>query len=110
MRDWMVDDWARAFDRFGYSLRPSNRRHECRRSTLTAQCRMVFSLVNNLHKLWGGPPGPRPTPPSAWLRLDETDRIDRRAGPGGPARTRGSAPQFMQDSQFQKNYAALGYN
>jgi glycogen(starch) synthase len=37
--------------------------------------------------LWGVPPGPRPTPWSA--SLDEG-----KAGPGGPARTRASAPLF----------------
>src|ERR1019366_7989537 len=38
---------------------------------------------------WGGPPGPRPTPTSAccwYLSMLEV------AGPGGPARTRGSTP------------------
>jgi hypothetical protein len=28
------------------------------------------------------------------LRLDEHGRVSGKAGPGGPARTRGSAPQF----------------
>src|SRR5579859_2426417 len=37
--------------------------------------------------LWGGPPGPRPTP---WSACSNTGR----AGPGGPARTRASAPRF----------------
>ena len=37
--------------------------------------------------LWGGPPGPRPTPSSAFF---ETEPL-RRAGRGRPARTRGSA-------------------
>src|ERR1039457_3261863 len=41
---------------------------------------------------WGGPSGPRPTPPSAFARGHDPDSIGRRAGPGGPARTRGSAP------------------
>src|SRR6266404_2120047 len=35
--------------------------------------------------MWGGPPGPQPAPWPA--------RPFGRAGPGGPARTRGSAPQ-----------------
>jgi hypothetical protein len=38
---------------------------------------------------WGGPPGPRPTPTLAccwYLSMLEV------AGPGGPTRTRGSAP------------------
>ncbi len=34
---------------------------------------------------WGGPPGLRPTPPSAF-------RLSPKARPGGPARTRASAP------------------
>jgi hypothetical protein len=40
---------------------------------------------------WGGPPGPQPTPPSASLGRDKLDP-GQYAGPGGPARTRGSAP------------------
>jgi multidrug efflux pump subunit AcrA (membrane-fusion protein) len=39
--------------------------------------------------LWGGPPGPRPTPPSALV-----SSVKAKAGPGGPARTRASAPQL----------------
>src|SRR5262249_31588291 len=41
--------------------------------------------------LWGGPPGPRPAP---WPANPVPGRIDFKqgAGPGGPARTRGSAP------------------
>src|ERR1700677_3270620 len=38
--------------------------------------------------LWGGPPGPQPTPPSA-----SVFSVTAKAGPGGPARTRASAPQ-----------------
>src|SRR5207249_7739686 len=41
---------------------------------------------------WGGPHGPRPAPWPAWMRSIPL----RRAGPGGPARTGGSAPQFLQ--------------
>jgi hypothetical protein len=38
---------------------------------------------------WGGPPGPRPTPTSASCWYLSKLEV---AGPGGPARTRGSAP------------------
>jgi glycerol-3-phosphate acyltransferase PlsX len=38
--------------------------------------------------LWGGPPGPRSTP---WSTCSNTGR----AGPGGPARTRASAPRSV---------------
>jgi len=44
--------------------------------------------------LWGGPPGPRPTRSSAWSPQQEIDSVEPAAGPGGLARTRGSAPQF----------------
>ena len=37
--------------------------------------------------LWGGPPGPQPTP---WSACSSTER----AGPGGPARTGASAPRL----------------
>jgi hypothetical protein len=50
-----------------------------------------------LHKLWGGSPGPRQTPRSASRGLHEADLVGRRAGPGGPARTRGSALRFVQN-------------
>src|SRR5438552_12773167 len=45
-----------------------------------------------MRHLWGGPPGPRPAP---WPATRVRQEIDskRRAGPGGPARTRGSAPR-----------------
>jgi hypothetical protein len=41
--------------------------------------------VESVSTMWGGPPGPRPTPSSAFGCI-------RTAGPGGPARTRASAP------------------
>ena len=68
-----------------------------------------FPITGHLYKLWGGPPGPRPTPSSACSGLDETDLLGKERVQGGPARTRGSAPQFMQDSQFRENYMTLGY-
>src|SRR5580658_8187347 len=39
--------------------------------------------------MWGGPPGPRPTPRR--LRFESAGR----AGPRGPARTRASAPPAL---------------
>ena len=50
----------------------------------SAQCRIVFPKPDILHNLWGGPPG-RPSPR---VSLESKGR----AGPGGPARTGGSAP------------------
>ena len=41
--------------------------------------------VECVRALWGRPPGPQPTPTSAF-------GYTRSAGPGGPARTRASAP------------------
>jgi hypothetical protein len=40
-----------------------------------------------LRILWGGPPGPRATPTSACRTFSDA----RKTGPGGPARSRGSA-------------------
>src|ERR1019366_399506 len=42
---------------------------------------------------WGGPPGPRPTPTSACCWYSSMLEV---AGPGGPARTRGSAPPLVE--------------
>jgi hypothetical protein len=44
--------------------------------------------VESVSAMWGGPPGPRPTPSSAFGCIIQT------AGPGGPARTRASAPHL----------------
>src|SRR6266702_2873180 len=53
---------------------------------------LSFPTSEHLHKLWGGPPGPQPAPwPASRVRQEIDSK--RRAGPGGPARTRGSAPQ-----------------
>jgi hypothetical protein len=45
----------------------------------------------------GRTPGPRPTPSSAFLPLGGTLISVAKAGPGGPARTRGSAPLSVQN-------------
>src|ERR1700687_5250395 len=69
----------------------------------------TFPTTEHLRINRGAAPfGPRPTPSSACSVREETDLGDKRAGPGGPARTRGSAPQFMQSSQFREKYVALG--
>jgi hypothetical protein len=47
----------------------------------------IFRLSQPATILWGGPPGPRPTP---WSACSDAAR----AGPGGPARTGASAPRF----------------
>src|ERR1017187_107752 len=62
-----------------------------------AQCHLVFPTTLHLHKLEGGPPGPRPTPPSACWRLHDADIADPTAGRGRPARTRGSALQLTSE-------------
>jgi hypothetical protein len=46
-----------------------------------------YSVPEELHSSRSGPPGPGPTHSPAYARFE------RRAGPGGPAQTRGSAPQ-----------------
>ena len=50
---------------------------------------LSFREINILHRSWGGPPGPRPTPPSAFPDAETPVLIEPRAGPGGPARTGG---------------------
>src|ERR1019366_5875030 len=51
-----------------------------------------------LEDRWGGPPGPRPTPPSASRGVQDADTVAREAGRGRPVPegtpTRGSAPPF----------------
>src|SRR5258708_121183 len=71
----------------------------------------TFSIAEHLRINRGADPLVRgPTPSSACSLREEPDRVDKRAGPGGPARTRGSAPQFMQSSQFRKKYVAWGFH
>src|ERR1017187_2026940 len=62
-----------------------------------------------MHKLEGGPPGPRPTPPSACWRLHDADIADPTAGRGRPARTRGSALQLTSEPRCRENYVTLRY-
>src|SRR2546429_1439355 len=50
-----------------------------------AACGRQYHRVSVNVTVWGGPPGPRPTPWSA-------SSLDRPAGRGRPARTKGSAP------------------
>ena len=50
---------------------------------------------------WGGPPGPRPTPTSACCWCSSMLEV---AGPGGPTRTRGSAPPIKSD-ELQVRFA-----
>src|ERR1035437_8608151 len=51
---------------------------------------LTLAVIGHLHILWGGPPGPQPTPPSACRPMDEADFIGERRvhgdprGPGGP--------------------------
>jgi hypothetical protein len=50
-----------------------------------------FPIVEHLHKLWGGPPGSRPTPPSAcsgWMRLIPVAK----SGSGGTRADQGVRP------------------
>src|ERR1035441_863353 len=51
-----------------------------------------------LEDRWGGPPGPRPTPPSASRGVQDADTVAREAGRGRPGPegtpTRGSVPPF----------------
>ena len=45
---------------------------------------LSFPTTEHLHKLWGGPPGPQPTPSSACSRLDETDLMGEQRVQGDP--------------------------
>ena len=61
----------------------------------TAQCHLLFPTLGMLHKLWGGPPGPR-------VRRGRSSPNRIRVVPAGRGRrgrrprTWGSAPQFLQ--------------
>src|SRR2546422_1662266 len=58
---------------------------------------LVFPISGRSAKIVGRTPRSA-AGPLAGLPVDETD-----AGPGGPARTRGSASQFLRNSQNWKN-------
>src|SRR5437016_9232362 len=83
-------------------------RHECRHGRLERPMSYSFPITGHLYKLWGGPPGPQPTPSSACSGLDETDLLGKERIQGGTRADQGSAPQFMQDSQFRENYMKIG--
>src|ERR1019366_2379954 len=59
---------------------------------------LIFPTTEHLHKLWGGPPGPRSTPPSASCAPPGTGTVVPNAGRGRPARTRGPAPPMPQQA------------
>ena len=46
--------------------------------------------------------------PARCSRAFEADDVARRAGPGGPARTGGSAPHFARPLRFHEEFVALG--
>ena len=55
-----------------------------------------FPTTGYLHKLWGRPPGLRLAPWPAFC-VRRAPNFKWRAGPGGPARTGGSAPLDFRD-------------
>src|SRR5690349_4383743 len=62
---------------------------------------LSFPTSEHRHKSWCGPPGPRPAPWPAsrvWKKID----CERAAGPGGPARTRGSSAQAQAPLDFYR--------
>src|ERR1022692_1626089 len=70
---------------------------------------VVFPGIAQSALIVGRPPpvrGRRPRRPAR--ALHDADPIVPAAGRGRPARTRGSAPQFVQDSQFWEKRVALG--
>src|SRR5439155_2536876 len=71
-----------------------------------AQCRKLFSSAGMLHKLWGGPPGPRGSPRTR--RSPEESISCRPSGPArGPAADQGVRPTTSADVQFREKLAAL---
>src|SRR5438876_1467532 len=55
---------------------------------------------------WGGPPGPRPAPwPASRVRQEIDSK--RRAGPGGPARTWGSAPLHCKSTDHRRGFGGI---
>src|ERR1035437_6445122 len=62
----------------------------------------LLGIDERQERLWGGPPGPRPTPrrPAA---------IVKRAGPGGPAQTRGSALQQIRRAEEEPQLRLRGF-
>src|SRR5580692_7637999 len=69
---------------------------------------MFFPLLNTCINCGADPwsAGRRPRRPVTGVK--NTCFLRRGAGPGGPARTRSSAPQFMQYCKSWGNYAELG--
>jgi hypothetical protein len=55
-----------------------------------------------LYKWWGGPPGPRLTPPSACRTLQDADVVVRKAGRGRPSRAGVPAPPIPQNPHPSK--------
>ena len=58
-------------------------------------------------QLWGGPPGPQPTPWPACRRLQVPDSLPKERDEGVPRRPGGPPHQFCR-TQPHEDYAALG--
>jgi len=63
-----------------------------------------------LHKLWGGPPGPRGSPWTRCLHSQMSPMRSARGRRGRRPRTGGSAPQSTQNVRLWENYVALGFS
>jgi len=80
----------RAFRQLPQAVRSRRRaRRLARINDTEAFLRPMGGYYRDRFQLWGGPPGPRPTPPSASLEWDQPDSQQERVqgdplGPGGP--------------------------
>src|SRR5580704_4039473 len=64
-----------------------------------------FRETGALHKWWGGPPGPRGTPPSrSFFKVQVLPNDDEPAR--GPAADEGGRPTFYASARSWDNYAA----
>jgi hypothetical protein len=69
-----------------------------------------FARFGLLHKLWGGPPGPRPTPPGRLRCLSQViDPSIEERDESVPRRSRDLPNRFPAVSEFAKTYVALAF-
>src|SRR3989442_10564660 len=75
------------------------RRQKCRRGTHECVMPQAFPITDHLHKLWGGPPGPRPAPwpasPRSCKSLCGMSHERVQGDPRGPGRGPGGPPHNL---------------
>src|SRR5205809_332960 len=72
----------------------------------SVQCRKLFPFLSTCINC-GADPLVRSRPPGRLAAGGKHLMLERRAGPGGPAQPRGSAPQLLQHPRFWEKLAAL---